>query len=90
MQSGYHNLPVINGRDQKEGSTYKAKNSAFMANEKSATFSTDISGAYMEDVKVRSWVRSYYWPNGVTRVRLEFIKPALKGGQSVTFTKVNT
>jgi hypothetical protein len=27
-----------------------------------------------------------YWPNGVTRVKLEFLIPGLKGGQSVTFT----
>jgi hypothetical protein len=26
-----------------------------------------------------------YWPNGVTRVDLEFINPGLKGGQTVTF-----
>jgi hypothetical protein len=27
-----------------------------------------------------------YWPNGVTRVVLEFINPGLKGGQVVTFS----
>jgi len=147
-----------------QGADYKAKNSTFTANAKSATFSTEIAGAYTKDAKVKSWVRSYtlnrgksfvindkfelsevvpgkvtssnlityckvtevkpgllrfegdgftlnmtynpkvvkpviefkeitdrslkrYWPNGVTRVRLEFIKPGLKGGQTVTFTK---
>jgi hypothetical protein len=162
MQSGFHNLPVINGVDQKEGKDFKAKNSTYMANAKSATFSTDIAGAYPENARVKSWVRSYtlnrgknfvisdkfeltenkkeikssnlitcckvtetkpglllfsgdgfniemrynpkvvsaklefkevtdrslrrYWPNGVTRVILEFSHPGLKGGQEVTFT----
>jgi len=164
MQSGYHNLPVINGTDQKDGSKFKAKNSTFTANAKAATFSTEIAGAYPEGVQVKSWVRSYtlnrgnsfiikdkyelsavskavtssnlisyckvtevkpgllkfdgegfslnmnynpkvvtakielievtdrslrrYWPNGVTRVKLEFINPGVKGGQEVTFTPV--
>lgn len=162
MQSGYHNLPVINGIEQKDGENYRAKNSTFTANTKSAVFSTDIAGAYTKDAQVKSWVRSYtlnrgksfvisdkyelsgktnsttssnlityckvselkpgllkfsgdgfnmnmsynpkivsakiefievkdkslrrYWPDGVTRVKLEFINPGLLGGQTVTFT----
>jgi hypothetical protein len=163
MQSGYHNLPVINGTDQMQGENYKAKNSSFTANRKSAIFSTEIAGAYPEAAKVKSWVRSYtlnrgksfvisdkyelnsitnagtssnlityckvtkvkpgllkfegdgfalnmsynpkvvtpeiefieitdrslkrYWPDGVTRIRLKFLNPGMKGGQTVTFTK---
>jgi hypothetical protein len=162
MQSGYHNLPVINGTDQMQGENYKARNSSFAANTRSATFTTEISGAYPEGAKVKSWIRSYtlnrgksfvisdkyelsaltndatssnlityckvtlmkpgllkfegdgftlnmsynvrivtpeiefievtdrslrrYWPDGVTRVKLKFIKPGIKGVQSVTFT----
>ncbi len=166
MQSGYHNLPAINGTDQMQGANFKAKNSTFVASPKAATFTTEIAGAYPEAAKVKSWVRSYtlnrgksfvirdnyvlselvpgkttssniityckvsqvkpgqlkfegdgftlnmsynskvvtpkiefieitdrslkrYWPNGVTRVKLEFIKPGLKGGQMVTFTKAS-
>ena len=161
MQSKFHNLPVINGMDQKDGAKFMARDSKFTANAKSATFSTDIAGAYLPDAKVKSWVRSYtltrgksfkisdkfelsglakaptssnlityckvsemkpgllkfegdgftlhmtynskivkpkiefieikdkslvkYWPNGVTRVVLEFIKPVMKGGQEVVF-----
>ena len=163
MQSGYHNLPVINTIDQMQGSNFKAKNSTFTANSKSATFSTEIAGAYPETAKVKSWIRSYtlnrgkrfvikdkyelipeskatssnlityckvsevrpgllkfdgdgfslnmsynpkvvtpkiefieitdrslkrYWPDGVTRVKLEFINSGLKGGQEVTFTPI--
>jgi hypothetical protein len=162
MQSGFHNLPVINGSDQKEGENFKARNSSFSSSSKSVKFSTDIAGAYTSDAMVKSWIRSYtlnrgrsfvisdrfeltgknslvtssniityckvsevkpgllrfagngftldmkydpktvspkiefidvtdralkeYWPDGVTRVRLEFIDPGLKGGQTVTFT----
>jgi hypothetical protein len=163
MQSGYHNLPVINGTDQMQGENYKAKNSTFTANARSAIFTTELAGAYPKGANVKSWVRSYtlnrgksfvisdkyelntlttsgtssnlityckvtlvkpgllkfegdgftlnmsynprivtpeiefievtdrslrrYWPDGVTRIKLEFIKPGLKSGQTVTFTK---
>jgi hypothetical protein len=164
MQSGFHNIPVINGKEQKDGKNFKAGNSSFTAGTRTVTFSTDIAGAYMADAMVKSWIRTYtlnrgrsfvisdkfelsgqnnagtssnimtyckvsevkpgllrfagdgftlemkyntkvakpniefinvsdrtlksYWPNGVTRIRLEFIKPGLKGGQTVTFTPV--
>jgi len=147
-----------------QGADFKARNSTFAANAKSATFSTDIAGAYTADAKVKSWIRSYtlnrgksfvirdnyilsevvpgkttssnlityckvtqvkpgllkfqgdgftlnmsynpkvvapkiefieitdrslkrYWPDGVTRVKLEFLNPGLKGSDTVTFTK---
>lgn len=59
MQSGYHNLPVINGTDQKDGEAFKAGNSSFTSNARSAAFATDIAGAYPEGAKVLSWVRTY-------------------------------
>ena len=163
MQSGYHNLPVINGTDQMQGENYKAKNSTFTANSRSAIFTTEIAGAYPEGAKVKSWIRTYtlnrgksfiisdkyelnsvtntgtssnlityckvtqvkpgllkfagdgftlnmsynpkvvtpeielikvtdrslkrYWPDGVTRIKLNFLNPGIKGSQSVTFIK---
>jgi hypothetical protein len=162
MQSGYHNLPAINGTDQMQGENFKAKNSSFTASARSATFTTEIAGAYPESAKVKSWVRTYtlnrgksfmisdkyelnaltnsttssnlitcckvtqvkpgllkfegdgfalnmsynsrivkpeiefievtdrslkrYWPEGVTRIRLNFINPGMKGSQTLTFT----
>jgi heparinase II/III-like protein len=59
MQSGYHNLPVINGIEQMEGEEYMASNSTFTANARAATFSTDIAGAYPKEANVNTWVRSY-------------------------------
>jgi len=40
----------------------------------------------IEFIEVTDRSLKRYWPNGVTRVVLEFINPGLKGGQVVTFT----
>lgn len=57
MQSAYHNLPAINGQQQKEGAMYKSRNVSF--DKKGNRFSLDISGAYDKDAAVKSWQRSY-------------------------------
>jgi hypothetical protein len=64
MQSGYHNLPVINGTDQMAGKEFKAKNSAFRADKKTAVFTTDIAGAYTSKAMVKKWVRTYILKRG--------------------------
>ena len=42
----------------------------------------------IEFIEVTDRTLKRYWPEGVTRVSLKFIKPGLKGNQSVVFTKV--
>jgi hypothetical protein len=64
MQSGYHQLPKINGVDQMQGGQFRAKNTSFTADAKKAVFSTDISGAYKEEAKVNKWLRSYRLDRG--------------------------
>jgi hypothetical protein len=64
MQSQYHNLPKINGVDQKEGRNFVATNTTFNANSKKAIFSTDISKAYPEEAAVEKWVRTYTLDRG--------------------------
>ncbi|MDR1114721.1 MAG: heparinase II/III-family protein [Tannerella sp.] len=64
MQSGYHNLPVINGGDQKEGTNFKARDVSFKANQGVVTFSVDIASAYPDDAGVKSWMRSYMLKRG--------------------------
>jgi hypothetical protein len=93
MQSGYHNLPVINGTDQMQGENYKAKNSSFTANRKSAIFSTEIAGAYPEAAKVKSWVRSYTLNRGKSFVisdkyELNSITNAGTSSNLITYCKV--
>jgi hypothetical protein len=64
MQSGYHQLPKINGVDQMQGRQYKAKNTSFSADSKKAVFSTDIAGAYIDEAAVKKWVRGYRLDRG--------------------------
>lgn len=64
MQSQYHNLPQINGIDQKEGREFVATNSTFNADAKKVVFSTDIFKAYPESVDVKKWVRTYTLERG--------------------------
>lgn len=64
MQSGYHNLPTINGMDQKDGLEYKAQNSFYKAEKDSVFYSMDISAAYPKEAKVAHWQRSYTLQRG--------------------------
>ena len=54
MQSQYHNLPQINGTDQKDGKQYSSKVLSY----KSGKLSLDIANAYPEDAAVKSWKRT--------------------------------
>lgn len=59
MQSGYHNLPKINGVDQKDGRQYKANDLAYTAKGNKVTFSLDIAAAYPQEAAVESWKRTF-------------------------------
>ena len=54
MQSGYHNLPQINGHDQQQGKTYAAR----AVNYKKGRLTMDLAGAYPEDAHVKEWLRT--------------------------------
>ena len=54
MQSGYHNLPQINGFDQKDGKTFAAK----VVSHKDGQLTLDIAGAYPAEAGVKSWKRT--------------------------------
>lgn len=58
MQSGYHNLPTINGVMQKNGRKFAAKDVIYQQTDQSAQFSLDIAGTYPEDAGVKSWQRT--------------------------------
>ena len=49
-------------------------------------YNPKVVTAKIEFIKVTDRTLKQYWPDGVTRIRLEFINPGLKGGQTVTFT----
>ena len=54
MQSQYHNLPQINGTDQRDGREYAAK----VVGHKDGSLTLDIAGAYPEEAAVKSWKRT--------------------------------
>lgn len=54
MQSQYHNLPQINGTDQKDGKQYAAK----VLGHKPGQLTLEIAGAYPEEAGVKSWKRT--------------------------------
>jgi len=64
MQSLYHNLPVINGIGEREGSKFKADGSKFTSSKTKVSFSTDISGAYPPDAGAKKWIRTYTLERG--------------------------
>lgn len=54
MQSAYHNLPLINGTQQKDGNKYAAR----VVGRKPGTVTINIAGAYPEAAAVRTWQRT--------------------------------
>jgi hypothetical protein len=50
------------------------------------SYNQNVVTAKIQFIEVNDRSLKRYWPNGVTRVVLEFKKPALKNGQEVVFT----
>jgi len=57
-QSGYHNLPTINGVMQHNGRRFAAQNVKYSANNRRAQLTLDIAKAYLQDAQVKTWQRS--------------------------------
>ena len=86
MQSGYHNLPVINGIDQKQGKQYAARNVTFKSSAKTVDLSMDIAGAYPAEAAVQSWQRNYRLNRGKEFVISDqYTLTENKGGTSLHF-----
>ena len=54
MQSGYHNLPQVNGVDEKDGKSFAAK----FVSHKPGMLCLDIAGAYPKEAGIQSWKRT--------------------------------
>ena len=80
MRSEYHNLPTINGIDQKPGRVYAAKNAQF--DESTGKLTLDLTNAYPAEAEISSFIRSAYIENGRATIRDE-LTSARDG--SVTF-----
>jgi hypothetical protein len=57
-QSEYHNLPVINGKGQRDGRKYEAANVKSIVNEKEASLSMDLAPAYADEAGINFWNRT--------------------------------
>ena len=54
MQSGYHNLPQVNGYDQKEGRKYAARNVDYSK----GRLTLDLAECYPPEAGVKRWQRT--------------------------------
>ena len=63
-RSAYHNVPIINGKEQKEGMQYKAYNVTYETKDSYTRISADIAGAYPEEANVRKWLRTITFNRG--------------------------
>ncbi|WP_300701562.1 heparinase II/III family protein [Bacteroides sp.] len=59
MQSGYHNLPTINGMEQKNGKEFAAHSQQYKAASRSVSYQVNIAQAYPKEANVDSWIRNY-------------------------------
>ncbi len=80
MRSEYHNLPTINGIDQKPGRVYAAKNAQF--DEETGRLTLDLTNAYPAEAEIASYIRSAVIENGKAIVSDELT--SVKDGE-VTF-----
>ncbi|WP_145945612.1 heparinase II/III family protein [Paenibacillus sp. Y412MC10] len=58
MQSGYHNLPIVNGVQQQDGRQFRADEVEYNLNDKVTSLSMNLAGAYPEFAGIKSWIRS--------------------------------
>jgi hypothetical protein len=66
--SAYHNLPLINGFQQKEGRQYAAEAVQYQTSKGSSSLTMNIAKAYPAGAGIRSWIRTVrvYKKAGVT------------------------
>lgn len=58
MQSGFHNVPTVNGYDQTDGIDRKASEVTYDTNDDRTIFAQDISASYPADAGIESWQRT--------------------------------
>jgi hypothetical protein len=59
MQSAYHNLPTINGVQQKPGNDYKATQVEYKADEVQVKLSLNIASAFPTEAGIDAWKRRF-------------------------------
>ncbi|MEO8764344.1 MAG: heparinase II/III family protein [Ginsengibacter sp.] len=56
--SAYHNLPLINGYQQKEGGQFKAKDVNYSTTVAKTELRMDIADAYPAEARIKQWLRT--------------------------------
>ncbi|NOU74768.1 heparinase [Paenibacillus sp. LMG 31458] len=59
MQSAYHNVPLVNGIQQKADIAYKASEVHYQVHHEAAQISMNLTSAYPETAGIDSWKRTY-------------------------------
>ena len=57
-RSAYHNVPMINNCEQKDGRQYRAEQVSHVATEQQSSFSLNLAKAYPEQACVNTWKRT--------------------------------
>lgn len=57
-RSGYHNVPIINGFEQRDGKEYHGQNYKYKNKKNQVTYTLDLSHAYPNDASVEEWKRT--------------------------------
>ena len=58
MRSGYHNVPLVNGFEQKEGEQYRSSRASCTHSDRVSSLTLDIAKAYPAEAGIRSWNRT--------------------------------
>ncbi len=85
MQSAYHNLPTINGVEQKDGIEFAARDAHYTVGDSAASLAMDIARAYPREAAVRTWCRTLTLVRGrEVTVHDAYALDTLKGGIRLT------
>ena len=57
-RSSYHNVPIINGMEQKDGKKYRADKVSHVADETESSLTMNLEKAYTDEAHVDSWKRT--------------------------------
>ena len=63
-RSDFHNMPTVNGFDERVGITYAASDVSYKADKNSASITMDVAKAYPAEAAINKWVRTVQLDRG--------------------------
>lgn len=79
-RSAYHNVPIINGMEQKDGKKYRADKVIHQADETESSLTMNLEKAYTDEARVDSWKRTvtldreYDWVEVTEQYKLDSLE----------------